>query len=193
MRSISAYWICYKWDKICWHKSMVVTYDLCWRCTAYVIQRIYLQHQCDMEHYKCEKYPMTIQRIDRMCSSGLSFMMIINIFTRRKYMVTENLIALIIIIPIGFIGGIIRSHFFSDGRILAWWRHQMETFSALLALCAGNSSVTVNSSHKGQWRGALTFSLTWVRMNGWVNNREAGDLRRHRAHYDVTVMGDDSV
>ena len=25
-------------------------------------------------------------------------------------------------------------------------------------------------------------------MDGWVNNHEAGDLRRHRAHYDVTVM-----
>ena len=25
-------------------------------------------------------------------------------------------------------------------------------------------------------------------LNGWVNNREAGDLRRYRAHYDVTVM-----
>ena len=41
----------------------------------------------------------------------------------------------------------------------AWWRHQMETFSALLALCAGNSPVPVNSQHKGQWRGALMFSL----------------------------------
>ena len=38
-----------------------------------------------------------------------------------------------------------------------WWRHQMETFSALLALCAGNSPVPVNSPHKGQWRGALMF------------------------------------
>ena len=45
----------------------------------------------------------------------------------------------------------------------------------------------VNSPHKGQWRGALMFSLS-VWKNGWVNNREAGDLRRHRAHYDVTVM-----
>ena len=36
-----------------------------------------------------------------------------------------------------------------------WWRYQMETFSALLALCAGNSPVTVNSPHKSQWRGAL--------------------------------------
>ena len=46
----------------------------------------------------------------------------------------------------------------------------------------------VNSSHKGQWRGALMFSLIGVWINGWVNNREAGDLRRYRAHYDVTVM-----
>ena len=46
----------------------------------------------------------------------------------------------------------------------------------------------VNSPHKGQWRGALMFSLICARINGWVNNREAGDLRRHRAHHDVTVM-----
>ena len=39
----------------------------------------------------------------------------------------------------------------------SWWRHQMETFSALLAICAGNSPVPVNSPHKGQWRGALMF------------------------------------
>ena len=46
----------------------------------------------------------------------------------------------------------------------------------------------VNSPHKGQWRGALVFSLICVWINGWVNNGEAGDLRRYRAHYDVTVM-----
>ena len=46
----------------------------------------------------------------------------------------------------------------------------------------------VNSPHKGQWRGALMFSSICVWINGWVNNREAGDLRRHRAHYDVMVM-----
>ena len=49
-------------------------------------------------------------------------------------------------------------------------------------------TVPVNSPHKGQWRGALMFSLICVRINGWVNNREAGDLRRYRAHYDVTAM-----
>ena len=46
----------------------------------------------------------------------------------------------------------------------------------------------VNSPHKGQWPGALLLSLICSWINGWVNNREAGDLRRHRAHYDVTVM-----
>ena len=44
----------------------------------------------------------------------------------------------------------------------------------------------VNSPHKGQWRGALIFPLTRVWMNGWVNNREASDLRRYHAHHDVT-------
>ena len=47
---------------------------------------------------------------------------------------------------------------------------------------------TVNSSHKGQWRGPLMFSLICASIDGWVNNGEAGDLRRYRTHNDVTVM-----
>ena len=70
----------------------------------------------------------------------------------------------------------------------SWWRHQMETFSALLAHCAGNSPGPVNSPHKSQWRGALMFSFIYAWINDWVNNREAGDLRRQRGHYDVIVM-----
>ena len=64
----------------------------------------------------------------------------------------------------------------------------METFSPLLAFVWGIHWPPVNSQHKGQWRGALMFSLICAWINGWVNNREAGGLRRHRAHYDVTVM-----
>ena len=45
----------------------------------------------------------------------------------------------------------------------------------------------VDSPHKGQWRGALIFSLIWAWTNGWANNRDVGDLRCHRVHYDVTV------
>ena len=69
-----------------------------------------------------------------------------------------------------------------------WWRHQMETLSALLAICAGNSPVTGESPHKGQWRGALMFSFICVWINSLVKNRDAGDLRRFCAYYGVIVM-----
>ena len=45
-----------------------------------------------------------------------------------------------------------------------------------------------NSPHKGQWHVALMFSLICAWINGWENNREAGDLRRYGAHYVVIVM-----
>ena len=72
--------------------------------------------------------------------------------------------------------------------LTTWWRHQMGPFSALLALCAGNSPVPVNSPHNGQWCRSLVFSLIWVWINDWVNKHEVGDLKRHRGHYDVIVM-----
>ena len=46
----------------------------------------------------------------------------------------------------------------------------------------------VNSPHKGQWHRALMFSLICAWINGWVNNRGGGNLRRHRAQSDVIVM-----
>ena len=60
--------------------------------------------------------------------------------------------------------------------------------SALLTICAGNSRVTGEFPLKGEWRGALMFSLICTWINSWVNNGEAGDLRRHRARYDVIAM-----
>ena len=47
---------------------------------------------------------------------------------------------------------------------------------------------SVNPLHKGQRHGALRFSLICVAINGWVNNREAGDMRHYCIHCDVTVM-----
>ena len=47
---------------------------------------------------------------------------------------------------------------------------------------------TVYSLHKSQWCGALMFSLICAWINGWANTGDAGDLRRHRVHYDATVM-----
>ena len=64
----------------------------------------------------------------------------------------------------------------------------METFSALLAIGAGNSPVT--GVFPAQRPVTRSFDVFFdLRLNnGWVNNPEAGDLRRHRAHYDVIVM-----
>ena len=64
----------------------------------------------------------------------------------------------------------------------------METFSALLGFVRGIHRSPVNSPHKGHWCGALMFSLIYAWINGWVNNRDAGDLRGPRIHYDATVM-----
>ena len=64
------------------------------------------------------------------------------------------------------------------------WKH----FPRYWPFVRGIHRSPVNSPHKGQWRGALMFSSIWAWTNGWVNYRDADDLRRHRAHYDVTVM-----
>ena len=64
------------------------------------------------------------------------------------------------------------------------WQH----FPRYWPFVRGIHRSPVNSPHNGQWRGALMFFSICVWINGWVYNREAGDLRRYRAHYDVTVM-----
>ena len=64
------------------------------------------------------------------------------------------------------------------------WKH----FPRYWPFVRGIHRSPVNSPCKGQWRGALMFSLMCTQINGWVNNGEVGDLRRHLAHYDVTVM-----
>ena len=64
------------------------------------------------------------------------------------------------------------------------WKH----FPRYWPFVRGIHRSPVNSPHKGQWRGALLFSLICTRINDWENNREASDLRRHGARYDVTVM-----
>ena len=65
----------------------------------------------------------------------------------------------------------------------------METFSALLAICAGNSPVPGEfPAQRPVTRSFDVFFDLYVWINGWENNREAVDLRRYRAHYDVIVM-----
>ena len=58
-----------------------------------------------------------------------------------------------------------------------WWRHQIETFSALLSLCEGNPPVT----------GAFPSQRPVTRSFD-IFLRSAPEQTEHRAHYDVTVM-----
>ena len=52
----------------------------------------------------------------------------------------------------------------------------METFSALLAVCTGNSPVTGEfPTQRPVMRSFdVFFDLRWI--NGWVNNRKVGDF-----------------
>ena len=47
----------------------------------------------------------------------------------------------------------------------------------LLALCEGNPPVTSGFPSQSQWRGSF-----------WTNGWDSGNLRRHCAHWDVTVL-----
>ena len=71
-------------------------------------------------------------------------------------------------------------------RGLQWWRHQMETFSVFLTLCVGNSVTGEFPSQRPVTRSVdVLFDL---RLNERLSKQDAGDFRRHRTDYDVTVM-----
>ena len=88
---------------------------------------------------------------------------------------------------LNLLGKLPRSYL-SSKLFLPWWHNRMKTFPRYCPFVREIQWSPVNSPHKGPWRGALVFSLICTWTNGWVSNRDAGDLRRHRAHYDVTVM-----
>ena len=69
-----------------------------------------------------------------------------------------------------------------------WWCHQIEHFPRYCPFVMGIHRTQIHSPHKGHWRGAFMFSSICAWTNDWANNRDIGDLRRHRAHYDVNVM-----
>ena len=78
--------------------------------------------------------------------------------------------------------------YIKDRKLYTWWRHQLETFSALLALCAGNSPVTGEFHAQRVTRSFDIFFDLHPNKRLSKHNREAGDLRRHRAQYDVSVI-----
>ena len=70
-----------------------------------------------------------------------------------------------------------------NGDIIKW-KH----LSRYWSFVRGIQQSPADSPHKGQWHVALMFSLICARTDDWAHNRDADDLRYHRAHYDVTVM-----
>ena len=90
---------------------------------------------------------------------------------------------------------LVKLNFISDKSVLVShddvikWKHFRRNWPCVW----GIHRSPVNSPHKGQWRGALMFSFICAWISGCVNNREAGDLRRRRTHYDVTLMITDLV
>ena len=71
-------------------------------------------------------------------------------------------------LPYVYIGTCITEH-------SLWWRHQMETFSVLPALCEGNPTVTGGVPSP---RLVMVLPLICAWTNGWAHNQNAGDLRR---------------
>ena len=76
-----------------------------------------------------------------------------------------------------------QQHYITHDDVIKW-KH----FPQHWPLVWGIHRFPVNSPHKGQWRGALMFSLICDWINAWVNNHEAGEFRHHLTHYDVSVM-----
>ena len=69
----------------------------------------------------------------------------------------------------------------------AWWRHQMETFPRYWPFVFTVHRWIPRTKASDAELCCFLWSVPWI--CGWANNREAGDLRRQRAHYDVIVMG----
>ena len=64
-----------------------------------------------------------------------------------------------------------------------------DRYSIVVWICRTYHDDVIKWKHfPRHWPLCGEFSLICVWINGWVNNREAGDLRRHRGHYDVNVM-----
>ena len=116
-----------------------------------------------------------------LCRKSLNTLTHLNIFVTIAYIWNSAILNLHLRLDIEcvYIPGI---------SIGSWWRHQMEIVFALLAFCAGNSSVTGEFHAQRPVTRSFDVFLICGWIHGWVNNHKAGDLRRHRTHYDVIVI-----
>ena len=71
---------------------------------------------------------------------------------------------------------------------MSWWRHQIEMFSASLALCEWNPKVTIGFLSQSQWCGTLIYFF-YLRLNKqWSKQSRRRWFETHDAHYDATVV-----
>ena len=100
----------------------------------------------------------------------------------------------ILFIKTHFYGGALISYIYIScfhDDVIKWKhvpRHWLVFVRGIHRRLRGIHRSSVNSPHTDQWSGALTFSLICAWTGNWVKIQDAGDLRRYRAHYDVTVM-----
>ena len=66
--------------------------------------------------------------------------------------------------------------------VIAWWRHQMETFPRHYPFVRGIHRWPVDFPHKGQWRGALMFSLICIWTNWYADLQVKPLLRSYRLY-----------
>ena len=136
-----------------------------------------------MVHFTCKKTsPPAIKKLTVCRPADISpalFLTVVQIFNnwRVGMVVTDDLASADLQPP--WWRGPVGSH----DDVIKW-----KTFLRYCPYVRGIHRSPVNFPHKGQWRGALMFSLICTWINAWVNNREAGDSRWHHAHYDVVVM-----
>ena len=143
---------------------------LCWRLWVYMkLQNFPLSHLILWQHL----YTNFTLNMRLMCLWNSSWV----------YVFLEQIFRLILRIHLS-VSVCLLALFFEPHDYVIKWKH----FPRYWPFVRGIHRSPVNSLHKGQWRGALMFSLICVSINGWENNRDAGDLGSYRAHYDVIVM-----
>ena len=139
--------------------------------------------------YHCVQWYLVVKTVYKIRKTSQGYLLRLRTYniTHSKCVLQWWIIPLdIVVTPI--ISGLLRvtpmfygfqAHFHHDDVIK--WKHFPRNWPFVREM---------NFPHKGQWRGALMFSLIYALINDWVNNREAGDLRRQHGHYDVIVMMD---
>ena len=174
-RDLGQHWL--RWPVAWWHQAITRTsVDLSWKAFCTIHLRAISQqalkisvHKAGLKITLCKSFSGVSElRFHRGCAKEGSIHHLCTTWNNETWCT--------------LVDGSKQIHWSHDDVIK--WKH----FPRYWPFVRGIHRSPVNSPHKGQWRGALMFTLICARINGWVNNREAGDLRRYRAHYDVIVM-----